>query len=153
MGLISLLIIAGILLLLGELFLTPGVGIAGILSVLALGSSCYLAFDRIGPGTGIIVTLVNILLITALLIYFLRGKTWKKFELNTVIESTEDAKKSLKAGDKGVTVTRLAPMGTARFDGQDVEVASDAGMTAPGMEVEIVRVAGNKLYVKPINNN
>ena len=147
MGLIILLILAGILLLLAEVFLIPGVGIAGVLGIASLVASCVYAFS-ISVTAGIIVIIVNILLVVGVFAFFMRGKTWKKFELNTVIDSKEPKANDFEAGVVGKSVTRLAPMGTARFGGKNVEVTSLEGMIDPETDIVIDRVEENKVFVK-----
>ena len=123
MGLVLTLILVGIVLLLAELLLVPGVGVAGILGVLSLCGSSYYAFAFLGGIQGGIVTVVNIALLSILLYFALRAKTWKKLELDTVIDKKEEAC-AICPGDKGRTVTRLAPMGKARINDRSFEVGS-----------------------------
>lgn len=150
MGLILLLILAGILLLLAEIFIIPGIGVAGFFGVASLTGSCYYAFTHLGHAAGIGVTVFNVILLAGLIIYCLRSRTWKRFELAEVISDPKTNVPVFVVGDRGVTVTRLAPMGTARIAGRTVEVTSDEGMLDPGISVEIVRIEGNKIFVKHI---
>jgi hypothetical protein len=148
MGLIILLMIAGILLILAELLIIPGVGIAGILGALSLAGSCYYAFAYIGVTAGIIVTSVNVVLVAVLLAYALNAKTWKRFELNTVIDSKAVAKVNVEPGMRGKAVTRLAPIGTAYIADKNCEVTSLEGIIDAGSAVEVARVESNKIYVR-----
>ena len=148
MGLIILLILAGLLLLFAEIMIIPGIGAAGILGVIALAGSCYYAFVYMGVTSGILVTLANIILVSGLLVFLLRAKTWKKLKLDTVIDSKATANVSVKAGMQGKTVTRLAPMGTAVINDKNCEVTSVDGMLDPGVPVEVAKVENNKIYVK-----
>ena len=149
MGLIILLILAGLLLLFAEIMIIPGIGAAGILGVIALAGSCYYAFVYMGVTSGILVTLANIILVSGLLVFLLRAKTWKKLKLDTVIDSKATANvSSVKAGMQGKTVTRLAPMGTAVINDKNCEVTSVDGMLDPGVPVEVAKVENNKIYVK-----
>lgn len=146
------LIIAGILLLLVELLIVPGVGAAGFAGLACFGAACYFSFDRFGVLTGSIVTAVLSLSLLALLIYVLRAKTWKRFELKEEIKATvAPASCPLNPGDRGATETRLAPMGSARFGNGSFEVKSETNdMVAPGTAVEVVRIEDNKIIVKPL---
>ena len=56
MGLIITLILVGLVLILAEILLIPGVGVAGVLGLLSMGGSCYYAFYEFGTLTGGIVT-------------------------------------------------------------------------------------------------
>ena len=125
MGFVITLIILGIILLLAEIFLIPGIGIAGILGLISLCGSSYYAFAFLSPMAGAIVTTVNIVLLAVVLFYALRAKTWKK----------------------------LGPMGTARFDGKSYEVTALEGMIDAGQEVEVVHIENNKVYVRAVMPN
>lgn len=151
MGLIISLIIIGLLLLFAEILLIPGVGIAGILGLVSLGGSCFYAFNQMGSTVGAIVTAVNVALVVGLSIYVLRAKTWKRLSLDTNIDSKAVADTGLAVGDRGVTVSRLAPMGSVRFDTELVEVKALEGFVDPEVEVEIVLMEDGKIYVKPVS--
>lgn len=151
MGLIISLIIIGLLLLFAEILLIPGVGIAGILGLVSLGGSCFYAFNQMGGTVGAIVTAVNVALVVGLSIYVLRAKTWKRLSLDTNIDSKAVADTGLAVGDRGVTVSRLAPMGSVRFDTELVEVKALEGFVDPEVEVEVVLMEDGKIYVKPVS--
>lgn len=153
MGFIIVLILVGLVLIFAEILLIPGVGIAGILGLLSMGGSCFYAFEQMGNTTGAIVTAVNALLIVALSVWVLRAKTWKKFTLNTNIDSKaiDITGENLAIGDCGKTVTRLAPMGTAIIRDKAYEVKALEGMMDPDADVEVVLIEDNKIYVKPVS--
>ena len=153
MGFAIVLILVGLVLIFAEILLIPGVGVAGILGLLSMGGSCFYAFHEMGTTTGIIITVINALLIVGLTVWVLRAKTWKRFTLDTNIDSKafslEGAKIAI--GDRGRTITRLAPMGTARFGEDTYEVKALEGMVDPGTDVEIVLIEDNKIYVRPLS--
>ena len=148
------LIIAGILLMFVEFLLVPGVGAAGVFSLLSLGAACWYTFYCIGYSAGWWVTSVVLALLLVFLFIILRTKTWKKLELNTDVTSkVNTASSQLHVGDNGVTLTRLAPIGTGRFGTLCCEVkSSDSSMIASGTPVEVVQIIDNQVLVKPINN-
>ena len=152
MGFIITLILVGLVLLFAEILLIPGVGIAGILGLLSLGGSCFYAFNQMGTMVGAIVTAGNVVLIVALTVWVLRAKTWKRLTLETNIESKAVSSESsvLSVGDKGKTLTRLAPMGTVRFGQNAVEVKALEGLIDPDVEVEVVLIEDNRIFVKPL---
>lgn len=153
MGFIVTLILVGLVLIFAEILLIPGVGIAGVLGLLSMGGSCFYAFHELGTTAGAIVTGVNAVLIAALTIWVLRAKTWKRMSLETNIDSKAVEGVSLSLGDKGKTVTRLAPMGSARFGNDIVEVKALEGMLDPETPVEVVLIEDNKIYVKPVGTD
>lgn len=152
MAFIIILIIVGVLLVLTEVLLIPGVGIAGILGLLSMGGSCFYAFSEYGPTAGAVITAVNVALVVGLTVYVLRAKTWKKLALNTKIDSKVNIfdEKRLSVGDTGKTLTRLAPSGMAIIGGVKYEVKSLEGIIDPGEEIEVALIEDNKIYVKPV---
>lgn len=150
MGFVITLILVGIILIFLEILLIPGVGVAGVLGLLSMGGSCFYAFHEFGLTTGIIVAVVNAVLIIGLAIYVLRAKTWKRMSLETNIDSKAVESAVLSLGDKGRTLTRLAPMGSARFGDYVVEVKALEGMLDPEVPVEVVLIEDNKIYVKAL---
>ena len=152
MGFIVTLILVGLVLIFAEVLLIPGVGIAGILGLLSLAGSCFYAFSQIGTTVGIIVTAVNAVLVVALTIWILRAKTWKRMTLETNIQSkaVSDDSSLLAVGDKGKTITRLAPMGTVRFGERTTEVKAVEGIIDPGAEVEVVMIEDKRIYVSTV---
>ena len=152
MGFIIVLILVGLVLIFAEILLIPGIGIAGALGLLSMGGSCFYAFNQIGTNAGVIVTVINAALIVGLTIWVLRAKTWKKMTLETNIESKAVSSESavLAVGDRGKTITRLAPMGTVRFGENAVEVKALEGLVDPGTDVEVVLIEDNRIYVRPL---
>lgn len=151
MGFIIVLILVGLVLIFAEILLIPGIGIAGVLGLLSMGGSCFYAFNQLGTNAGVIVTIVNAALIVALTIWVLRAKTWKRFTLNTNIDSKaidlfED---KLSVGDRGRTLSRLSPMGSAKIMDEVYEVKALEGMIDSGIEIEVVLIEDNRIYVKP----
>ena len=149
MGLVITLILVGVILILVEILLIPGIGIAGILGLASICGSAYYAFAHLGPWTGVIVTVVNIALLAVLICYALRGKTWKRLELDTVIDK-HIKEEEVAVGDRGMAATRLGPIGSARINDKSYEVTSLEGMIDAGTRVEIVHIEHNKIYVRPV---
>jgi membrane-bound ClpP family serine protease len=151
MGLIVSLIILGLVLLFAEILLIPGVGLAGILGVISMGGSCYFAFTDYGMSTGLVVLAIILLILILMMVWVLRAKTWKRMSLETNIDSKAvvlDA--PVAVGDKGVAMTRIAPMGNARFGDKSVEVTSIEGIINSGTEIEVISVDGIKIVVRSI---
>lgn len=155
MGFIITLILVGLILVLAEILIIPGVGIAGILGLLSMGGSCFYAFHEMGNTAGAIVTAVNAVLLVALVVWVLRAKTWKRMALDTNIDSkaVDSGEEALVVGDRGRTVTRLAPMGTVRFGNRTFEAKALEGMIDQETEVEIVLMEDNRIYVKPFTQD
>lgn len=63
---ISMLIIAGLILFIIEVFLIPGISVAGIASACSLLYAIYYAFDSLGTQAGIITIGITIIGITGI---------------------------------------------------------------------------------------
>ena len=146
------LLVLGVILMLVEMLLVPGIGIAGFLSLGSLGVACWYAFAEISTAAGWWTSLAAVLLLGIMLFFILRAKTWRRFELKTEVTSRMGTEaRDVKVGDRGIAFTRLAPMGTGRFGAVSCEVKSyDNKMIAAGTPVEVVAVEENKPLVKPI---
>lgn len=147
------LIIVGVVFMLIEMLLVPGVGISGIVSLSAMVAASWYSFEYISPAAGWWVTVSLLAALVLMVVVILRKKTWKKFELKEEITSkvNEDQEK-VRVGEKGVTLTRLAPMGNVRFEQISCEAKSyNNSMMDPGVEVEVVAVENNQVLVKQIN--
>ena len=155
MGFVIVLILVGLVLIFAEILLIPGIGVAGILGLLSMGGSCFYAFNQMSTTAGILVTATNAILIVALTVWVLRAKTWKRFTLNTNIDSkaVNFDENAIAAGDTGKTVTRLAPMGTAIIGNETHEVKALEGIIDSGVEIEVVLIEDNKIYVKPVSTD
>lgn len=153
MGLIISLVIIGLLLLLAEILIIPGVGVAGILGLMSLAGSCVYAFLEISNTAGIIVTSSIAILLVLTVTYVLRAKTWKRMSLDTHIDAKATVDVSVVVGDEGKTLTRLAPMGQALIGSESVEVKALEGMIDPNVDVVVVMIEDGKIYVKQKEND
>lgn len=155
LGLIIFLIFVGLLLFIIEFMLIPGITIAGVGGAICLVSGIVFAFVSFGTTTGLLVLGATALVMVVLTVLMLKAGTWNKFMLKTTIDSKVDTvgaeEGKVKAGDKGVTVTRLAPGGKVLVNGEYFEAKSVDILIDPRQEIEVIRIDDNKLIVKPIN--
>jgi membrane-bound ClpP family serine protease len=81
---------------------------------------------------------------------FLKLKILEKMSLKTEIDGKNDplAGFVLNEGDEGVTVSRLAPMGKVRINGQVAEAKSADDFIDEDTEIVIVKVLRTNLLVK-----
>lgn len=56
----------------------------------------------------------------------------------------------LNIGDKGQTISSLKPIGKALFQENEIEVSSNGGFVNENIEIEIIRIESNKIFVQPI---
>jgi len=152
---IVLLILLGLLLLLIEFAVIPGVTIAGIGGFILLAASVYIAFVHYGTGAGFITLTVVLIATPAMIYYFFKSRTGKKMILGSKIdgkvETVDDEK--IKVGDVGKSIGRLAPMGKAKIGGMVVEVQSTGAFIDHNTEIRVLKIHANKIIVEPLNKD
>ena len=149
---IVLLVFFGLLFLVAELVLLPGVSIGAVLALVCYGSSVYLAFRDFGPVTGTVVILVILVLSVIATVVSLRAKTWQRFSLKQEIRSSSmpviPAEEQV--GDRGVTLSRLSPMGKVEIGGRTYEAKSQGAYVDQQRDVEVVGFENFSVIVKTI---
>lgn len=148
-----LLIVVGIILLVLEFVVIPGITVAGIGGVILCAAGIILSYKEYGVAIGNYTLLGSILLFTIVIVYSLKAKTWKKIALNSEIDSKVNVidHEHLHVGDTGIALSRLAPMGKARINGITVEAKSTGIYIAENTDIEVIKVNGSNITVKPLN--
>ena len=149
---IILLILLGLVLLLIEFAVIPGVTIAGIGGFLLLGGSVWIAFSEHGTIPGFITLGIVLLIAPAMVYYFFKTSTGKKMILNRNIEGKVDllSHDKIAIGDSGKTIGRLAPMGKVRVNGEVVEAQSTGALIDQKTEIVVLKIESNKIIVEPL---
>ena len=150
---IVLLVFFGLLFLVAELVLLPGVSIGAVLALVCYGSSVYLAFRDFGPVTGTVVILVILVLSVIAPVVSLRAKTWQRFSLKQEIRSSSMPvipAEELQVGDRGVTLSRLSPMGKVEIGGRIYEAKSTDVYIDQRSTVEVVGFENFNVVVRKV---
>jgi membrane-bound ClpP family serine protease len=150
---ILFLIFLGIVLLLIEFTILPGITIAGVGGVLLFGYSIYLAFTSYGTLGGFLTLAFVLIVAPTMVVMLFKGKSGKKMVLNTVLHgfTNEIDQEKVKIGDIGVTIGRLAPMGKIKVNNEVVEVKSTGTFIDPGEKVRIIHIEKSLVTVEPLN--
>ena len=150
---IIIIIFLGIFLLLVEFLIIPGFtvfGVGGFLFIiLGIGSSYY--YHGVLAGN---ITLLSTVIASLVTIYFIfKKKTWKRIGLQANISSKNEPFESDKIhpGDKGKTITRLAPIGKAMVNDIICEAKSIGGFVDENTEIEVIKISNTQIIVKPKN--
>lgn len=146
--LILLLVAVGLLLV--EMFLIPGISIAGIGGLLFLGGAVYYAYAFISPEAGHLTLVAAFVMMTVAIVIFVRSKALEKMSLKTEIDGKNDPLQGieLKVGDKGTTISRLAPMGKIRVNGHVVEAKAMDDFIDQEEKVIIIKVQSTNVLVE-----
>jgi membrane-bound ClpP family serine protease len=132
-----------------ELFLIPGISLAGAASLCCFLYAIYKAFAELGTVGGVVTLIVTLAACCVALNRFMRSKTLDRLALKQNIDSTVDnsSRSSVAVGDRGVAVTRLAQIGTAEINGSQMEVKSEDGFIDEKTPIRVTRIADN-IFVK-----
>jgi membrane-bound serine protease (ClpP class) len=149
-------------LLLIELFVIPGFGVAGIAGiVLMLGSVFFVFRNAYKLETAVFGLSFAIILAFALAIalsYVLpKTRTWNHLVLSTAMDSgsgfhsapREDFQEYV--GKTGVALTPLRPAGTVRVDDKRLDVVTVGDFIMRETPVKIINVEGSKIFVEAID--
>lgn len=151
---IILFLVIGATLMALELVALPG-GIAGIAGAAMMVIGVWQAYASYGVVAGNVTLLVTVLVMTVLIVIFLRRKTWKKAGLNAEISGKVNVvdEDKIIVGAQGKTISRLAPAGKAMVNGQMVEVHTLGEFVDENREIEVVSIEGYYITVKEIKQN
>ena len=143
----------GLILVYVELFLLPGVFIVGIFGGLSMTIGVYLAYDFFGTTGGGYTLGISLAFFIAMMVLGYRKITSKKWTLNEKIKSkvkiVEESK--VNVGDKGTTFSVLKPAGKVLINGERIEAHSLGELIQTEVEIEIVKIEQNKIFVKPVS--
>ena len=150
---IILLIVLGILLFVVEFLLIPGVTIAGIGGAVLMGVAVYMSYKTHGNTVGNYTLIATLILTIGGFAYALRAKTWKRLALNKDIDGRVEVgleKETIKVGDRGESITRMAPVGKVLINGLVVEGKSQRGFLDQHTPVEVIKVLNTQVIIKQI---
>jgi len=163
------LFILGVILLLIEILLIPGFGVAGLLGLSFIFISLVGAMVRIVPGgpwlptwddlevpimkTGmaLVGTGAGVLLLGK---FLPKSRLFGRLTLTSATRADEGYTASPDTsewiGKKGMALTDLHPVGAARIDGQRLDVVTSGEYINEGAPLEIIEAHGNRLVVRKV---
>lgn len=144
-------IVLGILFMLIEIFLLPGISIAGIAGAIFLIGGIVYSYTFLGTTPGNITLAASAIALGGTFFGLLKSKSLQRISLNTNIEGKVDNSHLLKiaVGDEGITVSRLNPIGKIVVNDTEVEGKSiDGEFLDEDTEVEVVSVGTYSILVK-----
>lgn len=148
-----LLLLVGLALLLAEIHVVPGRGMAAIggLLFLFLGMFTSLGGLRDAAFSLSVSSLLTIVTLLAFFAYLPKSAVWKQIgremrQRAALAAGVGDAHASF-LGRQGVLVTGLHPYGVAQIDGVQLEVVTEGEFLSPGTPIIVSRVEGNRVVV------
>ena len=148
---VAALVILGVVLLLIEFFLLPGISIAGIGGAIFMIGGVIYAYIYLGSTTGTATLVLSLIMLAGAFVWLVKSKSLQKIALTADITETVDNSelKSLKKGDTGIAVSRLNPIGKVMVNDVVVEGKSfDGEFIDEDAEIEVVRVETYNVAVR-----
>ncbi len=155
MGLIVALIVVGVLLLVAELVLLPGISVAGIGAFAALVVAAVYGFVRFGILGGSLVVAAIVILCAAAVVVSLRANTWQRLSLKSTIDSASTPtpqQNDIRIGQRGETLTRLAPMGKVRIGDHTLEAKAMDAYLDPRTPIEVIGYDNTAVVVRGVRD-
>lgn len=157
---VVVLFLVGLTLLLLELFVIPGFGVAGILGIVSIFASLILSYPTPGQAMGAIAISIGVAVVLILLLVRFLSRSGKKLgRANRIVlehsESPEEGYVGVEdlrslLDEEARAVTPLRPVGAVNVGGRRIEAISESGFVREGTHVRVIRVEGNRVFVRPI---
>ncbi len=151
----SIAIVLGILLLaiifiIVELFLIPGISIAGITGIGLFGVAVWYAYSHLGAIAGNL-TLIGSFVLSGIGVWaFLKMRVLEKMSLKTNVTGTVDKidEQLIKEGDVGITLSRLAPMGKVKINNIVTDAKTNDEFIDQDEEIVVLEVYKTNVLVQ-----
>jgi membrane-bound serine protease (ClpP class) len=155
-GFVVVLALFGVVAILFELHVLPGHGVSGIVGVLALSAAVFLAFGGMQflytAAQALAIALVlSIAAIALALRAFPESAFMKRFVFSSAQGADYVSSPSFAhlLGHTGQATSFLRPAGVATVDGERVNVLTEGEFVQAGTPVEVTRVEGSRIFVRP----
>ena len=159
-----LLAVSGVILLVVEIFVIPGFGIAGVLGIGAILAGLILSLLGAGDTSQVVLmaaarVVFSLLLAVVASLVMLRFLPRLPFGRQMILQAGLCAGHQYGSapdndlrwlGKKGRASSALRPAGIAQIEGERVDVVSDGELIDAGQSVEVTRVDGNRIVVRRI---
>ena len=158
-----LLFLAGVLLLLVEIFVIPGFGVFGIAGIILMMVGLFLGLVSDFPLIDgeilelAVMQLAGAFILSGILIYFLaktltKTKVWNKLILRDNIEAksgyTSNKKFTHLNKKEGEALTDLRPAGTVIINDQRYDAVTQGEYIEKGNKIKVIEIEGSKIVVK-----
>ncbi len=141
----------GMILLIAEVAIIPGFGIAGISAAALIFGGAAFAWSHFGATWGMGSLLLSGAATFAILKIMPHTRAGKSLVLSTKLKkSAVESRAAELEGKEGVTVTTLRPAGAAEIDGRRIDVVTDGVFVEAGRPVRVVSVDGARVVVAPL---
>ncbi len=160
---VLILLALGVILLMAEVLVLPGFGVAGIGGILAIVVAVFLSLIGTLPTAGDLLVAMNVLGASVLIVGFTGWQLLKRLprdrrghavlhqsSMKRTLGYAASRRREELVGLEGVALTDLRPSGTARFGEEQVDVVSGGDWVQAGTPVRVVRAEGYRHVVEPL---
>ncbi|MDR1527947.1 MAG: hypothetical protein LBS46_09835 [Dysgonamonadaceae bacterium] len=149
---VVVLCLVGVLLILAEIFLIPGLTITIVAGIAASIGGIYYAFSHLGVVAGIITLFSVLLCIGISCIFFVKSKTMDNIALTTDIDSTITTGETLTiaVGDEGIALSRMNPIGKVKVKDTIMEGKSLDDYIDERTPIVVTGVSPSQLIVRKL---
>jgi membrane-bound serine protease (ClpP class) len=151
-GLVVVLMVAGLVFVAAEIFVIPGFGVAGVVGFAGLVAGVVLGWIQFGAFWGLgLLLLSGVVTAVALWVVF-KTKAGQRMMLGDSLTGTvavTDEGSSL-IGSEGVAVTNLRPSGSADFGDSRLQVETEGEFVPRGARVRVVAVVMGRVVVEAV---
>ncbi|HKR05199.1 MAG TPA: NfeD family protein [Bacteroidia bacterium] len=146
---IILLILIGIVLVVLEILILPGL-ISGIIGSILIIIGILWMYKAFGSTVGNYTALGTAVLTLGAIIYSLKSKAWQRFGLQDSLKGKTNEVDTLELaeGDEGVTISALRPMGTVMINEKRIEAQTNGELIPSNTLITILKILPNKIIVK-----
>ena len=148
------LIVAGLALIVAEVYLVPGLNVVGIIGFLLILFAVGFVFSEHGFAGGM-TTLVATAAVGGGLFYAMwTSGAWDRFVLAANLQTDErqtareSEHRARYLGKEGVATTPLRPTGVAEIDGERIEVVTEGEFIAAGSLLRVVAMDRRRYFVR-----
>lgn len=141
------LLAGGLLLVVIEVCVIPGIGVVGIAGGALLLVGSLLTWAWFGAASGAVALLLSVIGPAALSYVFARTRAGRRLVLNSALPRHAAAQPSVQVGQAGRALTPLRPAGSAQFGDSRCDVVTDGTYLDAGEPLRVVEVAGARVVV------
>jgi membrane-bound serine protease (ClpP class) len=149
-SIVAALLVIGYLLLLIEVFVTPGIGLLGLSGLACLTGGCVMAFVWYGAQKGGLLVGVTLASATALLVIVPRTRFGQRMVHRESLASARAGAARVEIGQVGTAETDLRPAGIAHFGDQRESVVADGEFLIAGTPIRVVDIHGSRVVVEAV---
>jgi membrane-bound serine protease (ClpP class) len=163
---IAMILVLGLIMMLVEILIIPGFGLAGVGAIILLSAGVYLSWIKLSMAWAIGATLASISSIAMTIVFLRKSGLPSIMVLNRRVGESapppaagdqaqggrqKDSADAVSVGQTGLAASDLRPAGIANFQGHRLNVLTEGNYLRKNTRVKIIRIEGNRIFVEEAN--